>query len=301
MTRSRLALLVLLMSAPAHTAGAQQREAAPVTWHAVSTPFTGVLGVEGMTRVKEEGAFRWTYTITLMNQGAIGITLTRVEESRWVTAGAAVAIVEEREIRLRIEPFGAALYEAEDRLAGAGKAQRTFTGKDDAGGVVRVEVIVDLHLEAIAVPRSPDAPPRPSTPPPAVTRIPIHPGGTAPIVVGGTVNGLRPVTLILDTGASYTILSPRVFHQLGLSIPSSAPMVQFVIAGGQRVEAPLVSVDSLEIGHSRVGPIEVLAYDAIPHDPALDGLIGLNFLNRFTITIDRGAGVLTIAPKSSER
>jgi predicted aspartyl protease len=115
------------------------------------------------------------------------------------------------------------------------------------------------------------------------------------------VNGTRQVALILDTGASYTILSPRLFSQLGLSVPAAAPLVQFVIAGGQRVQAPLVSVDSLEIGHARVAPLEVLAYDAIPEDPNLDGLIGLNFLNHFAVNIDRGAGVLTLAPKSSER
>ncbi len=285
MIRGRLASLILVMLASTHTVEAQ-----PVTWQ-----------VERMSYLEVDARVQWRYTIVFVNRGEVGVTLDRMEESRWPTSGAAVATVEERAIHLRLEPYGTAAFEAYDELAEGGKAHRTFLGRDDSGRPARVDAVVDLRRDAAAIPRSPEAPPRPPAPPPVVTRIPIQSGGTAPIVVGGTVNGQRPVTMILDTGASYTILSPRLFSQLGLSIPASAPLVQFVIAGGQRVRAPLVTVDSLEIGHSRVGSLEVLAYDAIPEDPTLDGLIGLNFLNHFTVNIDRGAGVLTLAPRAREQ
>ncbi len=290
MIRARLACLALLATVLAHTAEAQQREAGQVAWR-----------IERMSYLEVDGQVQWRYTIVFVNRGDAGVTLDRMEESRWATRGATVGAVEEREIHIRIEPRGTAAFEAYDELAEGGKAHRTFLGRDDSGRSVRVDAVVDLRRDAAAIPRSPEAPPRPPEPPPAVTRIPIQPGGTAPIVVGGTVNGSRQVALILDTGASYTILSPRLLGQLGLSIPASARWVRFTIAGGQQVEAPLVTVESLEIGNSRVAPLEVLAYDALPDDPALDGLIGLNFLNHFAVTIDRNAGVLTIAPRASRQ
>lgn len=50
-------------------------------------------------------------------------------------------------------------------------------------------------------------------------------------------------------------------------------------------------VASLEIGNIKVGPLKVLAHKAA--DEAADGLLGRDFLERFTVTIDRGRVTLT--------
>ena len=102
----------------------------------------------------------------------------------------------------------------------------------------------------------------------------------------------------VDRGATSAIRSPRALARPGIPIPANAPQVSFAVAGGQRRDAQVVRLDSLEVGSARLGPIDVLAFDVAPESPALDGLVGLDFLNQFTVTIDHASGHLVVAPKA---
>jgi hypothetical protein len=55
-----------------------------------------------------------------------------------------------------------------------------------------------------------------------------------------------------------------------------------------------VAIESLEVGQARIGRMVVASYDVAG---AGDGLLGRDFLDRFTVTIDSTNGVVTLAPK----
>jgi clan AA aspartic protease (TIGR02281 family) len=250
---------------------------------------------------------RWRHSIVLLDQRGVGITFSRLEESRWTVGGASTAQVASRSVTIRVPPNGNAVLTVEDALVFArdaeivGRADRLLIGRDDQGQEVRVFVMIPLLGAAPRVPQSPASiPGPPETPRSEPGRVPFR-GGVAPgIVVGGLVNGGHEVTLLVDTGATNTILSPRALARFGIQIPANAPQVSFAVAGGQRRDAQVVRLDSLEVGSARLGPLDVLAFDVSPESPALDGLVGLDFLNQFTVTIDHASGHLVVAPKEEK-
>jgi predicted aspartyl protease len=142
-----------------------------------------------------------------------------------------------------------------------------------------------------------DPPPAPSGPAAAtvadgVTRIMFTPGRS--IMLTAKINGRAPVRLLLDTGATRTMIKPAALIGLGVSY-RDAPRGEFRgVAGG--ASAYIVTLESVEVGGARVGPLRVLA-----HDPAVDrdadGLLGQDFLKHFRVTIDNARGVVELAPK----
>ena len=140
------------------------------------------------------------------------------------------------------------------------------------------------------VPASPMAPP-PVAPAQGITRIPFTPG--SPILVNATINGAGPVTLILDTGADRTMLAPMALWRLGIST-ADAPRAEIRGVTGT-AQAELVQVNLVEVGDARAGPLWILAHDAGLKQA--EGLLGRDFLERFTVTIDANERVVTLAPK----
>ena len=140
------------------------------------------------------------------------------------------------------------------------------------------------------IPASPMAPPA-VAPAQGITRIPFTPG--SPILVSATINGAGPVTLILDTGADRTMLTPMALRRLGIST-ANAPRAEIRGVTGT-AQGELVQVASVEVGDARAGPLLILAHDADLKQA--EGLLGRDFLEQFTVTIDANERVVTLAPK----
>jgi len=97
---------------------------------------------------------------------------------------------------------------------------------------------------------------------------------------------------LADTGAAITMLSRQVADELGLDL--SHPLRRERIASVHRMAwAPVVRLDSLQVGSQRVTDIEVLVL-SFPTDLRVDGLLGVNFLERFrpTFEFDRSTLIL---------
>jgi Aspartyl protease len=127
-------------------------------------------------------------------------------------------------------------------------------------------------------------------PAPIVSRLSFVPG--APILVSARIGGAGPVTMLLDTGADRTLVSPAVLLALGVPAEPGGTARIKGVAGG--AEADVVWVSSLEVGDARTGPLPIIA-----HDAGLDraqGLLGRDFLDRFRVTIDSQNGVVILAP-----
>lgn len=118
----------------------------------------------------------------------------------------------------------------------------------------------------------------------AVLSVPLERMG-ALFVVTVQVNGTRPTKMILDTGASHTILSSTVARDLGLWSQHQATPMTMHTAGGT-VQAEVLPIDSIRIGEAEVRNIETVIHD-LPEAPAdIEGLLGLNVLGHFTVTLD---------------
>jgi hypothetical protein len=113
------------------------------------------------------------------------------------------------------------------------------------------------------------------------------------IMVDVKVNGSTSANLLLDTGADRTMINPRVLVAAGASISRPVGRSRITgVAGSDDVN--FVVIDSLEVGEARVGRMQVASYDV---SGAGDGLLGRDFLDRFTLNIDSTNGVVTLSPK----
>ena len=119
---------------------------------------------------------------------------------------------------------------------------------------------------------------------PVLVRIPFVPG--TPIVVSARVNGGRSVQLVVDTGADRTMISPLALSALGVDM---RPLARGSLRGvtGTAADVDLVQLESLEVGEAKASPIAVVAHDA--NLTRGEGLLGRDFLDRFTVNIDTRA------------
>jgi gag-polyprotein putative aspartyl protease/Domain of unknown function (DUF4124) len=116
------------------------------------------------------------------------------------------------------------------------------------------------------------------------------------IVVNARVNGSTSAKLILDTGAGSTLISPRVLAAAGVSLTRGTVAARTRgVASGTDVDIQLVQIDSLSVGDVHSGRMLVSSYEM--HMPDVDGLLGQDFLARFNVQIDPGAGIVKLSPK----
>jgi clan AA aspartic protease (TIGR02281 family) len=129
----------------------------------------------------------------------------------------------------------------------------------------------------------------PSPEPPRIVPLEANEAG---YVVQARINGAATVRLILDTGATATVLSPAVAARLGLEVRRE-PAVLVRTAGGT-VRAGTAEVDEIEVGGRRAGPLQVIVHDALP---GADGLLGMNFLGLFHVELRAGERALLLTPR----
>jgi hypothetical protein len=133
-------------------------------------------------------------------------------------------------------------------------------------------------------------PPEPVAPPvPAGITIP-YTGG--PLIVDAWLNGV-PLRLLLDTGADRTLISPAAMARAGFAI-GGGPAVQIRGVTGDAV-APLVSVPRLDLAGTGVGPLAVVVHTLAGR--GVDGLLGRDVLDAFTLTVDAALQRAILVPR----
>ena len=104
-------------------------------------------------------------------------------------------------------------------------------------------------------------------------------------VVTIQINEARSARLILDTGASHTILSRAIARDLGLFSLRPVASVTMHTVGGS-VQADMVQVDSIRIAGAEVRNSLAVIHDLPDTPPGIDGLLGLSVLREFEVTLD---------------
>jgi len=113
------------------------------------------------------------------------------------------------------------------------------------------------------------------------------------VVVAATVNG-TPATLMVDTGASVTILSKAIAERASVLVPANARLLVIRVAGGGTISVPVVPLKSLAIGVATVEDLDVGVYDIWPAARRIDGVVGGDFLRHFRVALDHDARRLTL-------
>jgi predicted aspartyl protease len=112
-------------------------------------------------------------------------------------------------------------------------------------------------------------------------------GGAQPLILLPVhVNDQGPFEFILDTGAGTSLLSSELAKQLAVKIIGSK---EGQSAGG-KVAVSLAKVDSLAVGETKLGEVDVgivdLAHIGQTVGAKIDGDLGYNFLKHFRVTIN---------------
>ncbi|MDX2487363.1 MAG: retropepsin-like aspartic protease, partial [Gammaproteobacteria bacterium] len=125
-----------------------------------------------------------------------------------------------------------------------------------------------------------------------VVGIPLHRSGNHFIVDASSARN-RSIRLLIDTGASLTMLTADVFEQGDIQYKNTGRIGVFSTANGL-VRAPIYVLDSLSVGDWQVNQLEVGVL-ASPGDSNIDGLLGMNFLRHFQFFIDQNEALLRLS------
>ena len=109
------------------------------------------------------------------------------------------------------------------------------------------------------------------------------------VIVPVTFNGSVTANLLLDTGASMTMISRRLASNLAL-VNTGAGLFSGI---GGTVSTQIGRVNSIKVGDAEVSALPVSIHDI----PRFEGLLGMDFLSRFQVFVDPGKKLLMLTPR----
>jgi predicted aspartyl protease len=115
-------------------------------------------------------------------------------------------------------------------------------------------------------------------------------GGHAivPVTFNNSVTG----NLMVDTGAARTVVSKRI--AMGLRLHSTGSGTGYGIGGSVTVST--ARVESVKVGEVEIQNMSVSIHD-FSTDPRYEGLLGIDFLGRFQMTLDSAKQVMVLTPR----
>lgn len=134
----------------------------------------------------------------------------------------------------------------------------------------------------------------PPPPPKTKASIPFEKHGSV-VIVDATLNRKTTTRLVVDTGASYTMISSATAKELNIDTNRNQRTAPFQTANGT-IQAPLVSLDSITVGGIEIKNLTAAIHD-IQTDSRVSGLLGLDFLANFRMDIDTQKGMLHLEKK----
>lgn len=113
------------------------------------------------------------------------------------------------------------------------------------------------------------------------------------------INDAVQVRLLIDTGASMTVVRDDILRAAGIFQPARPSLRLFNTANGV-VEGAVYRLDNLSVGEQSVENIDVAALE-LNQLRAAEGLLGMNFLKHFKFFIDQDKPELRLSAHSEER
>lgn len=87
--------------------------------------------------------------------------------------------------------------------------------------------------------------------------------------------------MILDTGASFTMVSPQLLSEIGCD-PASSVDVRKITTASSVEHVSFVTVSTIEALGYKLNNIEIVSH-TLPMTLPAEGLLGLNFLSKFNL------------------
>jgi predicted aspartyl protease len=275
----------------------------PIAWQA-----TDLRVVE--RQVTETNQELYAFTLVLKETQGHGITFTSLEHTMSQPGVVPIGDTQRETIAWRLHPYGelrypfySYIYCAETPCQNWGPQAPwwhiVLTGTDTRHQSVRVAI--DLRLPqnpaGPAVRRSKELP---FTPVGERQPVPVQIANHVPLV-GAVLNHKEYVTLLLDTGATRTMLTPETARRLRLQPAADAPKHTAVVIGGQTVEFVIAQLSAIAVGDSVVENVPVGIALVVPEAPLVDGVLGGDFLQHFSVGLDYTASRLQLAPRPEAR
>ena len=98
--------------------------------------------------------------------------------------------------------------------------------------------------------------------------------------------------MVLDTGATYTIIPWDVAFSLGYDPTISKRRVKLIM-GGSVEYAPIITVTNFTALGEGIEHLDVICHD-LPEDAKVDGLVGMNFLRNFDLSVRFSEGIIEL-------
>lgn len=125
---------------------------------------------------------------------------------------------------------------------------------------------------------------------------------TGHVFVTALINGKIPARLLVDTGATLTVLSPKIGAQIrgakggAASGDKSAPQrnVELTLADGRKVQSDYILLNSLSIDDSSASNVDAAIISDANAFSENDGVLGMSFMSRFNVGINQKEGKLTL-------
>jgi hypothetical protein len=121
--------------------------------------------------------------------------------------------------------------------------------------------------------------------------IPVNIRGSK-VIVSVTFNDSIAANLLLDTGASRTMISTRTATDLRLHSTGSGRGYGI----GGYVTVSTGRIESVKIGDAEMRNLLVMVHDFSP-DPSYQGLLGFDFLSQFHMSLDMQKAMLVLTPR----
>ncbi len=106
------------------------------------------------------------------------------------------------------------------------------------------------------------------------------------------ISGKAYPKLLLDTGSAYTLISQEILESIGCS-PALPKRTQRIITGSGYEIVPVVSVNQFHCLGSLLNNFEIFAH-TLPFGAYVDGLLGMDFLNKFKTELRLYSGEIII-------
>lgn len=122
--------------------------------------------------------------------------------------------------------------------------------------------------------------------------VPLEMSGSL-VIVPVMLNRSLKAYMALDTGATTTLISRRIATMLRLSLLGSR--ISIATANGT-ITAPLARLGSVKVGEAEAYNLIVPVHD-FAFNPRVEGLLGLDFLKQFHVSIDSRRQLLILSPR----
>ncbi len=127
--------------------------------------------------------------------------------------------------------------------------------------------------------------------------IPLRQAGNHYLVQMG-INGQATGYFLLDTGATMTVIGPQIAQEAGIVLDESLPVLPLKTASGL-VFPPVAHVDKFTLGNLSLPGGDVVIHD-IRFGKGVSGLLGMDILSDYQVTIDTQKATLVLKPVKRE-